>query len=467
MFPNSLLTLLALVPAVLAAQAPAFAPAAISPLASTTNYTGSSNSTLQKSSVVSGQVFDRFIQIWLENTDYEDAESTSAFQALKEQGILLSQYYGVTHPSEPNYAAAAGGDFWAMSDDDYYNIPANISTIVDLLESKNISWASYQESMPTDGFEGFNFTSANYLNSSAPAYTYYVRKHNPTILYDSVASVPSRLARHRNFNDLASDVNASAVPQWVFITPNLVDDGHDTSVDFASSWLNYWLPTYLSNPAFNDNKTLILLTFDETETYTVNNRIYSLLLGGAVPPSKRNTTDDTFYTHYSTLSTVQSNWGLPSLGRQDANVTLSNVFSLVANTTGYKNNGLSGSDNESFPLLNLTGVFAGPLNAELYVPFLAPNTSAFGAGNGSVFVATGAGLNLSMTASNAPAPVNLTALNETVPASGPRVNGSDDQNATSSSGGSGTSSGASVSVVGVKGLVVGMGVVGGAIALFL
>ena len=33
----------------------------------------------------------------------------------------------------------------------------SISTIVDLLEAKNISWASYQESMPTDGFQGFKY----------------------------------------------------------------------------------------------------------------------------------------------------------------------------------------------------------------------------------------------------------------------------------------------------------------------
>jgi hypothetical protein len=53
------------------------------------------------------------------------------------------------------------------------------------------------------------------------------------------------------------------------------------------------------------------------------------------------------------------------------------------------------------------------------VPFTAPNTSAVGAGGGPVFI--GPGLNTSFTAANAPAPVNLTALNQTVPASGPRV----------------------------------------------
>ncbi|KAI0087692.1 phosphoesterase family-domain-containing protein [Irpex rosettiformis] len=468
MFPKSLFALVPLVPTVLGAVASPFAPAALTPLSSSTNYTGQSNGTLAKANVVPGKVFDRFIQIWLENTNYEDAASTKTFQSLKEQGIQLSQYHAVTHPSEPNYAAAAGGDFWALADDNYYNIPANVSTVVDLLESKNISWASYQENLPTDGFEGFNFSSTNYLNASAPAYTYYVRKHNPTILYDSVASVPSRLARHRNFNNLAADINASVIPQWVFITPNMVNDGHDTSVDFIASWLDYFLPTLLNNTAFNDNRTLILLTFDENENYAVQNRIFTLLLGGAVPSHLKNTTDDTFYTHFSTLSTVQSNWGLPSLGRQDANATVSNVFSLVANVTGYTNNNLTGSSNASidaFPLTNLTGVYAGPLNAQKYVPFLAPELSAKGAGNGSVFVAA-SGVNLNLNLTSAPRPVNLTALNQTVPAAGPRANGTDSGSSGSSSNSSGGSSGGKSSErfleFGVDGLVewfVGVGVV--------
>jgi hypothetical protein len=41
--------------------------------------------------------------------------------------------------------------------------------------------------------------------------------------------------------------------------------------------------------------------------------------GTAVPLNLRGTTDDTLYTHYSSLSTVQANWGLKSLGRQDTN----------------------------------------------------------------------------------------------------------------------------------------------------
>lgn len=164
-----------------------------------------------------------------------------------------------------------------------------------------------------------SFTQANYLNASAPPYTYYVRKHNPHAVFDSITSIPARRELIRNFNDFAADLNASVIPQWNFITPNLVNDAHDTDIDFAADWLEYWLVPLLSDPAFNDNKTLIVLTFDENETFDINNRIYTLLLGGAVPERLRGTTDNTYYTHYSTLSTVENNWGLGSLGRGDTN----------------------------------------------------------------------------------------------------------------------------------------------------
>lgn len=34
----------------------------------------------------------------------------------------MESYYGVTHPSEPNYAAAAGGDFFGMGNDAFYAV---------------------------------------------------------------------------------------------------------------------------------------------------------------------------------------------------------------------------------------------------------------------------------------------------------------------------------------------------------
>lgn len=192
---------------------------------------------------------------------------------------------------------------------------------MDLLGDKQVPWASYQESMSTAGSEAFSEELVNYhsnpTNNQSDKYIYYVRKHSPTIPHDSVAQDPTRRALHRNFNNLAADVNASALPQWVFVTPNLVNDAHDTDIDWASQWLEHWLVPLLKDTRFNDNGTLILLTFDENETQTENNRIFSLLLGGVIPEKLRGTQDSRYYTHYSSLTTVQLNWDLPCLGRGD------------------------------------------------------------------------------------------------------------------------------------------------------
>jgi len=44
-------------------------------------------------------------------------------------GITLTNYYGVTHPSEPNYLASYGGDNFGMESDEFNQVPANVSNI--------------------------------------------------------------------------------------------------------------------------------------------------------------------------------------------------------------------------------------------------------------------------------------------------------------------------------------------------
>ncbi|KAK9345533.1 phosphoesterase family-domain-containing protein [Lipomyces starkeyi] len=275
-------------------------------------------------STVSGKAFDRFVVIWLENTDYDAAFGQADLAELAESGLLLTNYFAVTHPSEPNYVAAVGGDYFGIDSDAFFQIPSNVSTVVDLLDTKGISWAEYQEDMPYAGFTGFNFSNqATYSND-------YVRKHNPLIIYDSIASNSSRVDNIKNFTTFYDDLNNKQLPQWIFITPNMTNDGHDTTVDVAGSWARKFIQPLMNNTYFWDN-TLVLLTFDENETYTIQNRVWALLLGGALPKGLKNTTDATFYTHYSEISTVEANWDLENLGRGDASA---NVFSFVANDTG-------------------------------------------------------------------------------------------------------------------------------------
>ena len=67
-----------------------------------------------------------------------------------------------------------------------------------------------------------SYTSKNYLNSSAEDYTFYMRKHNPLGIYDSVSQNEARQGRIRNFNDFANDIVNGSLSQWIFVTPNMV-----------------------------------------------------------------------------------------------------------------------------------------------------------------------------------------------------------------------------------------------------
>lgn len=110
----------------------------------------------------------------------------------------------------------------------------------------------------------------------------------------------------------------------------MTSDGHDTSVTTAGEWLYTFLAPLLNDKRFMKN-TLVLITFDENETYSTANRVFSVLLGDAVPESLVGTTDSNYYNHYSEISTVEANWDLYTLGRWDVGA---NVFANVAEHTG-------------------------------------------------------------------------------------------------------------------------------------
>jgi acid phosphatase len=95
----------------------------------------------------------------------------------------------------------------------------------------------------------------------------------------------------------------------------------------------------------------------------------TILISDTMPASLINTTDDSFYTHYSILSTVEANWDLSHLGRWD---THANVLKYVADTTG---------DVIRAPDVDLNTVFfnqsyPGAFATSLWGPMPAPNVSA-------------------------------------------------------------------------------------------
>lgn len=157
-----------------------------------------------------------------------------------------------------------------------------------------------------------------------------MRKHNPAVIYNKNAGNADRLSVIKNLTLFYEDLENETLPQWMFITPNMTSDGHDTSVTVAGEWTRNFLTPLLNDTRFMNN-TLVLVTFDENSSYAIQNRVLAILLGDAVPSHLVGTTDSNFYNHYSEIATVEANWDLHTLGRWDVGA---NVFSFVADKTG-------------------------------------------------------------------------------------------------------------------------------------
>lgn len=254
-----------------------------------------------------------------------------------------------------------------MDNDNWQQIPNNVSTIVDLFDSRKLSWAEYQEDLPYPGYQGFRYPESGPND--------YVRKHNPLILYDSVTEDPTRLRQIKNFSSFYEDLDQHRLPQYFFITPNMTNDGHDTNIEFSGTWSFNFLSELLKNEYFMKD-TLVMLTFDESGSYKAPNKVYTLLVGGAVPEHLKGTTDSTFYTHYSVIASLSANFNLPSLGRWDCGA---NLLSLVADKVGYTNYEV---DTTTF---NLNASYPGPLSTRNYSPaWPVPLTSGHCSGAKSI-----------------------------------------------------------------------------------
>ncbi|KAI1506223.1 phosphoesterase family-domain-containing protein [Biscogniauxia marginata] len=317
--------------------------------------------------IVPGRAFDRFISIWLENQDFDKVAADPDFADLRKLGILQTRYYAQTHPSQPNYLAAVGGDYFGLDHDEVIRIPSNVSTVVDLLATRRISWKGYFEGIPGPGYMAEGSVSSDGTWD-------YVRKHNPFVSYDSINLDGARLANLVSFDDFKRDLAARTVPQFVMMSPDMRNDGHNTTLDYATKWAHNFLLPLLADGVFTE-KTLIQLTYDETEDYSEPNRIVSLLLGNAVPDNLKGSIDDTFYTHYSILSTVENNWQLSHLGRYDVGA---NVFKLAADVTGYVN-----TEPPNLATVNNSVSYPGPYNRNhttKLTTFAPPNLKLVGAG---------------------------------------------------------------------------------------
>ena len=250
--------------------------------------------------------FKHIFVIVLENKDYErvlGGDQAPYMSALAHQYGLATSYYGIRHPSLPNYLALTGGDTFGVTSD-CTDCFVHAPNLVDQLEAAGKSWKAYMEDMP----------SPCYLGDAPPLYK---QKHNPFIYYDDIRANAARCNKIVPFTQFAADLQANAVPDFAWITPNMCNDTHDCSVGDGDSWLKRWVPAILQSPAWKDQGVLFI-TYDEG---TGSARCCQNAAGGRIatlvisPLVRAGFSSDQPYTHYSLLRTIEAAWGMPLMGQ--------------------------------------------------------------------------------------------------------------------------------------------------------
>jgi hypothetical protein len=249
-----------------------------------------------------GGHFNKVVIIVFENTDYSNVLQQPYFKELTNSGALLTNYKALTHPSQPNYIAMIAGSMLGVKDDQNVDLKGN--HIGDTLEQYNLDWKVYAE-----GFPGNCFTGARQGK--------YARKHVPFMSFINVNKNPVRCANITDSKQFFKDAATSSLPAYSLFIPNLDDDAHDTNISTGDKWLKTNF-----GPLFNGNSLpkdlLVVITFDEG-SYLGNNQIYTLLLGGQVKPGTKSSKS---YNAYNLLHTIETEFKIPDLGKNDATAAL-------------------------------------------------------------------------------------------------------------------------------------------------
>jgi Phosphoesterase family len=288
------------------------------------------NSSTGGTSAPAPKHFDHVLIVVLENQSYESAIRDDLLKSLAQKGVFFSDFANLYHHSYPNYLAMiAGSDFGThkpllLSDNQRtFNDDSEHRTIGDL-----INWKNYAEDYPASPSAVKPF-----LGGSRGR---YARRHVPFLSFrevqnksfHNVVGVDTHAADNAFVTDIGSfiaDPQKHPLPEYMFYSPNLDDDGHDPTskpqegLKKATDWLRVFLTTWLR---FDDTswlpkdeqlkRTLVIVTFDESEGNSQPERIYTVFLGPMVKPQEVTAA----YDHYSVLRTIEDNFGLEPLHKE-------------------------------------------------------------------------------------------------------------------------------------------------------
>ena len=240
--------------------------------------------------------FDHAIVIVFENKEANQvlgSVDAPTFNAMAKRYAVATRYYGVTHPSLPNYLALVSGSTQGIRTDCTSCI-VSAPNLADTLAGAGKTWKLYAEGLPRPGFTGAFWGR-------------YAKKHDPFLYFRDVVGVRTRLTRVVPLTALRRDLRRGRLPDFSFVVPNMCNSMHDCSVATGDAWLRAQLPPLLALP-----RTAVFIVFDEGSSNTRGGgHVAALILGTAVRSGSRFAA---VTGHYGLLRTIEQAWGLPLLG---------------------------------------------------------------------------------------------------------------------------------------------------------
>jgi len=247
------------------------------------------------------------VVVMLENVEDTKLTQTNApyLMSLKPSGRYFSRYYGVVHPSFPNYLAFAGGDTFGNTGGGASAGAFAADNIWNQLTKAGISWGVYQEHMPTVCY------SRKSKVVFAPTKDKYSIGHNPATVFQNIFTS----AQCQNVKPLTQ--MTALLPDLSFVTPAYCNDMHGVKNDLTypancqigtqalisrgDSWLAAHVPTWLNAGA------IVIITFDEgVTTVGGGGHIYTAMRGPGVPHRR----DAHRYSHRSLLAGLERRFGV-------------------------------------------------------------------------------------------------------------------------------------------------------------
>jgi phospholipase C len=237
------------------------------------------------------------VWIWMENRDVGDVIGASPAPYINQLASQCGQavdYFGVDHPSLPNYIAAVSGSTQGIVDDeDPAAHPLNVPSLYSQLKSIGLQWRNYEEGAPG--------------NCPSTSSGLYAVRHDPAPYFVNIAAdcrnwdVPMGSTLSGNF---ITDLNAGRLPAFSFITPDVCHDAHDCEIDVADRWLALWIPTILNGPNYRAGNTAIFIIWDEG---TTGNHVPAVVVSPFTPVGAASATR---FDHFSLLRTTAELLGI-------------------------------------------------------------------------------------------------------------------------------------------------------------